>query len=333
MWRLEEGPFLPLWSMWRFFLCTGEEKEKMYKYHVNSRDKNTGNAVASRQTVEIDKLFWSLYNSWHVFMSVCLFQMTDSIQNAVSERLSTYCVKSDGTYSTFCLPLPLRPTNRKSLNRATWFFITAVELRSSAAKFSSLPAAIETITPSGISPSATTLKATGRVLLHLQCDGNTLQTKLGESVFTSSPGYSARASMSDRSPLIFRGPALSVAVVMVLQCVNHKSEPREYVWQVWHTTGRWNKMKCFQPTTPLRFWHLLFELVLRLCVMCNIWANSDGRLSLSHAHCWHSANHIFLPPHSVEVSFHFSSVPVVWCLHENHCLMTLKNLTAANFAN
>ena len=40
-------------------------------------------------------------------------------------------------------------------------------------------------------------------LLHLQCDGNTLQTKFGESVLTSSPGYSASASMSDRSPSNF----------------------------------------------------------------------------------------------------------------------------------
>lgn len=189
--------------------------------------------------------------------------------------------QNDRTARTFSLflPLPLRPTNRKSLNRATWFFITAVALRSSAAKFSSLPAAIETRTPSGISPSATTLNATGRVLLHLQCDGNTLQTKFGESVFTSSPGYSASASMSDRSPLIFRGPALSVVVVMVLQCVNHKSEPPESVWRVWHTTGRWNKTKCSRPTTPLRFWHLLCLLVLRFCVMYKLWANRDARLN------------------------------------------------------
>ena len=149
-----------------------------------------------------------------------VFQMAGSILNAVSERVFTLRVRAN--YSTHFSPLPLRPTNLKSLKRATWFFITAVALRSSAAKFSSLPAAIETRTPSGISPSATTLNATGSVLLHLQCDGNTLQTKFGESVFTSSPGYSASASMSDRSPLIFRGPAFSVAVVMVLQCVNHK---------------------------------------------------------------------------------------------------------------
>jgi len=89
------------------------------------------------------------------------------------------------------LPLPDLPTKRRSLNRATWFFIIAVEFRSSAEKLSSLPANIVTVTPSGISPlNPTTLKATGNVLLHLQCDGNTLHTKFGESVFTSSPGVS-----------------------------------------------------------------------------------------------------------------------------------------------
>ena len=205
-----------------------------------------------------------------------VFQMADSIPNAVSE--SVFTIRVNANWSARILPLPLRPTNLRSLKRATWFFMTAVAFRSSAEKFSSLPAAIETRTPSGISPSATTLNATGSVLLHLQCDGNTLQTKFGESVFTSSPGYSASASMSDRSPLIFRGTAFSVAVVMVLQCVNHKSEPPEYVWRVWHTTGRLNQLKCFWPTTPLRFdicWAYLFCVF----VMYNRWANSGGRLN------------------------------------------------------
>lgn len=223
-----------------------------------------------------------------------VFQMADSILNAVSERVFTLCVKYE-LYTARILPLPLRPTNRRSLKRATWFFMTAVALRSSAAKFSSLPAAIETSIPSGISPSATTLNATGSVLLHLQCDGNTLQTKFGESVFTSSPGYSASASMSDRSPLIFRGPAFSVTVVMVLQCVNHKSEPPEYVWQVWHTTGRWNKLKCFWPTTPLRFWHLLCLLVLRFVWCTSYEPIAVGDLTLSHAHRWHSSNELTYP--------------------------------------
>lgn len=92
-------------------------------------------------------------------------------------------------------PRPLRPTNLRSLNLATWFLITAVEFLSSAEKLSSLPARIVTVSPSGISPlKAITLKATGSVLLHLQCDGNTLHTKFGESVLTSSPGFSDNAS-------------------------------------------------------------------------------------------------------------------------------------------
>lgn len=105
--------------------------------------------------------------------------------------------------------------------------MTAVQFRSSAEKFSSFPAAMHTRTPSGISPSDTTLNATGSVLLHRQCDGNTLQTKFGESVFTNSPGYSDNASISDLSPLILRGPGFSVAVVMVVQRENHKSDPPE----------------------------------------------------------------------------------------------------------
>lgn len=76
-------------------------------------------------------------------------------------------------------PRPLRPTNRKSLNLATWFFIKAVELRSSAQKFSSLPALTVTRVPSPTSPRATTLNAIGNVLLDLQCDGNTVQTTCG----------------------------------------------------------------------------------------------------------------------------------------------------------
>lgn len=222
-----------------------------------------------------------------------VFQMGDSILNA-SEAPIFLLRQNRSHYGTFsCLPLPLRPTNLRSLKRATWFFITAVAFRSSAAKFSSLPAAMVTRTPSGISPSATTLKATGRVLLHLQCDGNTLQTKFGESVLTSSPGYSASASMSDRSPLIFRGPVLSVAVVMVVQCVNHKSEPPEYVWQVWHTTGRWNKMKCSRPTTPLRFWHLLSAYLFCVFVWCTSYEPiAAGIWAEPPAHCWHLANQL-----------------------------------------
>lgn len=78
------------------------------------------------------------------------------------------------------LPLPLRPTNLRSLNLATWFFITAVEFRSSAQQFSSLPARTVTMVLSPTSPKATTLNATGRVLLDLQCTGKTVHTRCGE---------------------------------------------------------------------------------------------------------------------------------------------------------
>lgn len=70
------------------------------------------------------------------------------------------------------LPRPLLPTNRRSLNLATWFFITAVQFLSSPHQFSSLPARIVTIVPSPTSANATTLNATGNVLFERQWFGN-----------------------------------------------------------------------------------------------------------------------------------------------------------------
>ena len=99
------------------------------------------------------------------------------------------------------LPLPLLPTNRRSLNFATEFLMYATEFLSSAQKFSSLPADIVTFVPSFTSPRATTLKATGRVLLERQCEGKTEQTKLGEPVRTSSPGCSLSTVLRVRSPV------------------------------------------------------------------------------------------------------------------------------------
>lgn len=75
-------------------------------------------------------------------------------------------------FFSFDLPLPLRPTNLKSLNLATWFFITAVQFRSSEHQFSSLPAFIVTIVPSPTSANVTTLNATGSVLFDLQWFGS-----------------------------------------------------------------------------------------------------------------------------------------------------------------
>lgn len=84
------------------------------------------------------------------------------------------------------LPLPLLPTNLRSLNFATWFFITAVEFLSSAQQFSSLPARTVTKVPSPTSPRATTLNAIGSVLFDRQWVGNTVQTTCGEPVGTKS---------------------------------------------------------------------------------------------------------------------------------------------------
>lgn len=97
-------------------------------------------------------------------------------------------------------PLPDRPTNLRSLNLATWFLNDAHAFLSSAAQFSSFPAVKSTLVPSETSLSDSTLKGTGRVLLHLQCDGKMVQTKLGLFVLTSSPGYSASNSENVLSP-------------------------------------------------------------------------------------------------------------------------------------
>lgn len=67
-----------------------------------------------------------------------------------------------------------------------------------------------TLTP--ISQQYLALKATGRVLLHLQWDGRTEQRKLGLSVRTSSPAWSARTSTTFLvSGLALSGPGVAMA--------------------------------------------------------------------------------------------------------------------------
>lgn len=56
-----------------------------------------------------------------------------------------------------------------------------------------------TSVPSTMSPRATTLKATGRVLLDLQCGGRTVHTNIGDPVRINSPGCSDRKSPKVRS--------------------------------------------------------------------------------------------------------------------------------------
>lgn len=84
-------------------------------------------------------------------------------------------------------PLPLRPTNRRSLNLATWFFITAVQFLNSPQQFSSFPALMVTSVPSLTSSRATTLNATGSDLFDLQWDGKALHRIAGLPVLTKSP--------------------------------------------------------------------------------------------------------------------------------------------------
>lgn len=91
----------------------------------------------------------------------------------------------------FFSPLPLLPTNLKSLNFATWFFITVEQFLNSPQKFSSLPHMRWQGVPSWTSPSATTLNATGKVLFDRQCVGSVEQTMWGDPVRVSSPGCSA----------------------------------------------------------------------------------------------------------------------------------------------
>ena len=85
------------------------------------------------------------------------------------------------------LPLPDLPMKRRSLNLATWFFMTAVPLRSSALQFSSLPARTVTNVPSSMLPRQTTLNAAGRVLLERQWVGREEHKTHGLPVRTNSP--------------------------------------------------------------------------------------------------------------------------------------------------
>src|SRR6218665_2092257 len=89
-------------------------------------------------------------------------------------------------------PLPLLPTNRKSLNIATWFSMNAMLFLSSAHRLSLLPADSVTFVPSLTSPNATTMKAAGRDLFDLQCSGSNVQTTFGHPVRTRFPEWSLR---------------------------------------------------------------------------------------------------------------------------------------------
>merc|ERR1719285_640873 len=93
-------------------------------------------------------------------------------------------------------PLPLLPMILKSLNLATLFFITCELFLSSPQKFSSFPILRLTIVPSSMSLNAITLKAEGRVLFDLQWLGSAVHRTFGEPVLTSSPGCSARTSLT-----------------------------------------------------------------------------------------------------------------------------------------
>uniref|UniRef100_A0A1B0A2P1 FAD/NAD(P)-binding domain-containing protein n=1 Tax=Glossina pallidipes TaxID=7398 RepID=A0A1B0A2P1_GLOPL len=76
---------------------------------------------------------------------------------------------------------------------------TLMSIYTMCALFSSLPARTVTIVPSIISPSETTLKATGNVLFERQCGGKTVQTNNGLLVRISSPGCSVKKSPRVRS--------------------------------------------------------------------------------------------------------------------------------------
>lgn len=112
------------------------------------------------------------------------------------------------------LPLPDLPTNRRSLNLATWFFMTAELFLNSPQKFSSLPALTVTMVPSLISSSATTLKDMGKDLLERQWLGNAVHRMLGAPVFTSSPGCSPPPPIPPMLATSVMSPALRHATVI-----------------------------------------------------------------------------------------------------------------------
>ena len=113
------------------------------------------------------------------------------------KKYKKYSLKQSNQYN---LPRPLRPTNLRSLNFATWFLKIACELRNSPQQFSSLPALTVTSVPSGISPNDITLNDIGSVLFERQWFGNGVHIMDGEPVRTSSPGCSCKRSARRRSP-------------------------------------------------------------------------------------------------------------------------------------
>lgn len=117
--------------------------------------------------------------------------MAGSISGLCYSKLRSDLFVTRALQMQFSSPLPLLPTNLRSLNFATWFFMTAVQFLNSPQKFSSFPALTVTNVPSSTSPRATTLKATGRVLFERQWGGRTVHTRCGLPVLTSSPGCSA----------------------------------------------------------------------------------------------------------------------------------------------
>jgi len=90
--------------------------------------------------------------------------------------------------------------NLRSLNLATESYMTAVALRISPHKFSSLPAVSRTVVPSATSPSATTVNVAGSALLQRQCVGSAEQTTFGLPVRVTSRGLCLMNALSARSP-------------------------------------------------------------------------------------------------------------------------------------
>jgi len=90
--------------------------------------------------------------------------------------------------------------NLRSLNFAIELYMTAVALRTSPHKFSSLAAVSRTVVPSATWPSATTVNVVDNALLQRQCDGRAEHTTFGLPVRTRSPGLWLTNALSARSP-------------------------------------------------------------------------------------------------------------------------------------
>merc|ERR1711892_115449 len=119
-------------------------------------------------------------------------------------------------------PRPLLPTNLKSLNLASWFFMTAVQFLISPLLLSSFPHFTLTRVPSGTSWKVKTLKAVGRALLLRQWLGRGEHRMHGDPVWMRSPFSPSRDSTTrsgistSLSPMLGPNTLLTLSTLLTL---------------------------------------------------------------------------------------------------------------------